>query len=92
LPLRFTESQILAELKAGEAEMLVTEIVRKLGISRHTYSMGKSECAGATMNEERRLRGLELENARLKWMCADATSSICSSQRATTPWAAEQVQ
>lgn len=33
---RFTESQILAVLKEGEACMAVAELVRKHGISRQT--------------------------------------------------------
>jgi putative transposase len=68
---RFTESQILAVLKAGEAGMPVTEIVRKHGISRNTYFLWKSKYAGATLNEVRRLRELEQENVRLKRMYAE---------------------
>ena len=68
---RFTESQILAVLKAGEAGMPVTEIVRKHGISRNTYFLWKSKYAGATLNEVRRLRELEQENIRLKRMYAE---------------------
>ena len=56
---RFTESQILAVLQAGEAGMPVAEIVRKHGISRNTYFIWKSKYAGATINEVRRLRELE---------------------------------
>lgn len=68
---RFTESQILAVLQAGEAGMPVAEIVRKHGISRNTYFIWKSKYAGATINEVRRLRELEQENARLKRMYAE---------------------
>jgi len=68
---RFTESQILAVLKAGEAGTPVAEIVRKHGISRNTYFLWKSKYAGATISEVRRLRELEQENARLKRMYAE---------------------
>ena len=68
---RFTESQILAVLKAGEAGTPVAEIVRKHGISRNTYFLWKSKYAGATISEVRRLRELEQENGRLKRMYAD---------------------
>ena len=68
---RFTESQILAVLKAGEAGTPVAEIVRKHGISRNTYFLWKSTYAGATISEVRRLRELEQENGRLKRMYAD---------------------
>jgi putative transposase len=68
---RFTESQILAVLKAGEAGTPVAEIIRKHGISRNTYFIWKSKYAGATISEVRRLRELEQENARLKRMYAE---------------------
>ena len=68
---RFTESQILAVVKDGEAGMPVAEIIRKHGISRNTYFAWKSKYAGATVSELKRLRELEAENAKLKKMYAD---------------------
>lgn len=63
---RFTEEQIVAVLKEGEAGLSVAEILRKHGISRNTYFNWKSKYGGATINELRRLRELEAENAKLK--------------------------
>lgn len=68
---RFTESQILAVIKDGEAGMPVAEIIRKHEISRNTYFVWKSKYAGATVSELRRLRELEAENAKLKRMYAE---------------------
>jgi putative transposase len=68
---RFTEAQIVAVLREGEAGVPVAELLRKHGISRNTYFNWKSKYAGATVNELRRLRELELENARLKRMYAE---------------------
>lgn len=68
---RFTESQIVEILKQGDAGMPVAEIVRQHGISRQTYFKWKGKYAGATVNELRRLRELEAENAKLKRMYAD---------------------
>jgi putative transposase len=68
---RFTESQIVAVLKEGEAGVPVTEIIRKHGISRNTYFNWKSRYSGAEISELRRLRELEAENARLKKMYSD---------------------
>jgi putative transposase len=68
---RFTESQILAVLKEGEAGVQVAELVRKHGISRQTYFTWKSKYSGATVPDLRRLRELEAENAKLKRMYAD---------------------
>jgi putative transposase len=53
---RFTESQIVAILKEGEAGVPVAEILRKHGISRPTYFNWKSKYGGASMPELRRLR------------------------------------
>jgi putative transposase len=68
---RFTESQIVAVLKEGEAGVPVTEIIRKHGISRNTYFNWKSRYSGAEISELKRLRELEVENARLKKMYSD---------------------
>ena len=68
---RFTESQIVEILKQGDAGMPVAEIIRQHGISRQTYFKWKGKYAGASVNELRRLRELEAENAKLKRMYAD---------------------
>ncbi len=47
------------------------EILRKYGISRNTYFNWKAKYGGATIHELRRLRELELENAKHKRMCAE---------------------
>ena len=68
---RFTESQIVAVLKEGEAGIPVTEIIRKHGISRNTYFNWKSRYSGAEVSDLRRLKELEAENAKLKKMYSD---------------------
>ncbi len=68
---RFTESQIVAILKEGEAGVPVPEILRKHGISRPTYFLWKSKYGGTSVPELRRLRELEMENAKLKRMYAE---------------------
>ena len=68
---RFTESQILAVLKEGEAGVPVAELARKHGISKATYFNWRSRYAGASLAELRRLRELESENLKLKRMYAD---------------------
>ena len=68
---RFTESQIVAVLKEGEAGMPVAELCRKHGISNATYYQWKSKYAGVQVSELTRLRELEAENAKLKRMYAD---------------------
>jgi len=68
---RFTESQIVAVLKEGEAGVSVAELCRKHGISNATYYNWKSKYAGVQVSELHRLRELEAENAKLKRMYAD---------------------
>jgi putative transposase len=68
---RFSETQIVAILKEGEAGVPVPEILRKHGISRNTYFNWKRKYAGATVPDLRRLKELEAENARLKRMYSD---------------------
>ena len=68
---RFTESQIVAVLKEGEAGTPVEEILRKHGISRNTYFNWKSKYGGASVNDLTRLKELEHENAKLKRMYAE---------------------
>jgi putative transposase len=68
---RFTETQIVAALKEGEAGVPVADLLRKYGISRNTYFNWKSRYSGATVPDLTRLRELETENARLKRMYSE---------------------
>jgi putative transposase len=68
---RFTESQIVAVLREGEAGVPVAELVRKHGISRATYFNWRSKYAGVSVSELKRIKELEAENAKLKRMYAD---------------------
>ena len=68
---KYSESQIVAILKEGEAGMAVAEVCRKHGISAATWYAWKSKYAGATVSDLTRMRELEAENARLKRMYAD---------------------
>lgn len=68
---KFSESQIVAILKEGEAGLAVGELCRKHGISAATYYAWKSKYAGATVSDLTRMRELEAENARLKRMYAE---------------------
>jgi putative transposase len=68
---RFTESQIVSVLQEGEAGIPVAELARKHGISRATYFAWRSKYAGVSVNELKRMKELESENAKLKRMYAD---------------------
>ena len=68
---RFTENQIVAALKEGEAGMPVAELCRKHGISNATYYLWNNKYSGVQVSKLQRLRELEAENAKLKRMFAD---------------------
>jgi putative transposase len=68
---RFTESQIVAVLKEGEAGTPLAELKRKHGISRATYFNWRSKYGGVTVNELKRMKELEAENAKLNRMYAE---------------------
>ena len=68
---KFTESQIVAILGEGEAGVPVAEVCRKHGISNGLYYQWKSKYSGVSVNELKRIKELEAENAKLKRMYAD---------------------
>ena len=51
--------------------MPASEIIRKHGIANGTFYKWKSKYGGMDVNEARRLKELETENARLKKLLAD---------------------
>lgn len=68
---KFSESQIVAILKEGDAGVPVGEILRKHGVSSATYYKWKSKYAGIEASDLKRMRELETENAKLKRMYAE---------------------
>ena len=68
---RFTEEQIVAILKEGEAGVPVADLLRRHGISRETYFTWRSKYAGTSVAELRRMKELEAENTKLKRMYAE---------------------
>ena len=63
---RFTEAEIVALLREGEAGVPIAELLRKHNISRPTYYLWKQKYGGAGVPELQRLKQLEQENAQLK--------------------------
>lgn len=68
---RFTEARIMAILGEGEAGLPVVEICRKHGIRSPTSYQWKSNYAGLSVSELKRVKELEAEHARLKRMYAE---------------------
>jgi len=73
----YTPEQIINSLR--EAEVLLSkgstaaEAARHLGISEQTYYKWRKEYGGMRMNQAKRLKELEKENARLKRLVAGQT-------------------
>ncbi len=72
---RHTAEQIItklreAELALGKGQVLV-DVVRTLEISEQTYYRWRKEYGGLRVEQAKRLKELEKENARLKRLVAD---------------------
>ena len=73
---RFSPEQIITKLR--EAEILlsqgksVEEAARILGIASQTYYRWRKEYGGLRVDQARRLKELERENARLKHLLAES--------------------
>ena len=68
---KFTEQQIFAILKEGEAGGSVKDLCRQHGLSTATYYKWKSKYGGLEASGLKRMKDLEQENARLTQMYAD---------------------
>ena len=69
---RFSDEQMLAILKEGEAGVPVKEICRKYGISDATFYTWRKKFGGMEAQDIRRLKDLEAENAKLKKLLAES--------------------
>ena len=68
---RFTESQIIAILKQGEAGTPVPELCREHGMSSALFYKWRSKYGGMEASMMTRMKELEDENRRLKKMYAE---------------------
>ena len=72
---RHTAEQIIAKLREAEVGLAtgqpLVEVVRKLEIAEQTYYRWRKEYGGLRVDQAKRLKELEKENARLKKPVAD---------------------
>ena len=68
---RFSESQIVAILKQGDAGIKVKDLCREHGLSEATYYNWKAKYGGLEASDLKRLKELEGELGKLKRMYAD---------------------
>ena len=67
----FTDAQIAFILRQAEEGTRVEEVCRKAGISQQTFYRWKKLYDGLMPSEMKRLKQLEEENGRLKWIVTD---------------------
>jgi len=72
---RHTPEQIIRKLRQAEVELAkgqsAVEVARKLGITEQTYYRWRKEFGGLRVDQAKRLKELEKENARLKKLLAE---------------------
>ena len=73
---KFKAEQIITKLREAEVllaqGMKIPEACRQLGISDKTYYRWKKEYGGMRMDQAKRLKELEKQNAQLKRLLAEA--------------------
>ena len=74
---RYTPEQIIRMLREAEVALAqgqtAAQVCRNLGIAEQTYYRWRRECGGLKVEQAKRLKALEQENARLRRAVADLT-------------------
>jgi putative transposase len=73
---KFTDEQIVAIVKEGEAGRKVADVCRTHGMTAQTYYRWKAKYGGLELSDVQRLRQLEDENRRLKQIVAEQTLDL----------------
>ena len=77
---RHSPEQVVRMLREAEVElsrgMTVRDVCKKLGITDQTYYRWRKEYGGLQVDQARRLKDLEKENARLKKLVAEKELDI----------------
>src|SRR5262249_9480779 len=77
---RHGAEEIIAKLREAEVELArgktAGEVCRKLGVTEQTYYRWRREYGGLRLDQARRLKELERENARLKKLVADQALDV----------------
>ena len=73
---RHTPEQVIAKLREAEVKLAkgtaVGQVCKDLGVTEPTYYRWRKEYGGMKLDQARRLKDLEKENARLKRLLAEA--------------------
>jgi len=77
---RHTPEQIITKLREADAMLAagrsVGQVVQALGVSEQTFNRWRNQYGGMKADEAKRLRELEVENARLKKLVAEQAVDI----------------
>jgi len=77
---RHTPEQIVTKLREADAMLAagrpIAAVVQALGVSEQTFNRWRSQYGGMKADEARRLKELEIENARLKKLVAEQAIDI----------------
>lgn len=73
---KFTDEQIVKILNRFSKEEKASDLSREFGIATHTLYDWRRKFQNMTVNEARKLRELESENARLKKLVAEQALDI----------------
>jgi putative transposase len=86
---RYTAEQIVNKLREAEVELskgqTIAVMVKKLGVTDQTYYRWRREYGGLKVDQARRLKELEQENARLKRVVADQALDMAILKEAARP-------
>ena len=73
---KYSPEQIISKLREAEVELSrglkVPQVCKKIGIAEQTYYRWKKDYGGLRMDQAKRMKQLEKENARLKRLLAEA--------------------
>jgi putative transposase len=69
---RFSEEQIIGFLREADKGVPVKELCRKHGFSEASFYLWRSKFGGMDVSDAKRLKALEVENARLKKLLAES--------------------
>ena len=75
---RFSEEQIIGNLKDHQAGLSAAEICRKHGISDATFYNWRSKYGGMEASDAKRLKALQDENKKLKKLLAESMLDVAT--------------
>lgn len=86
---KYSAEQIIQKLREADVligqGVVVKEVSRRLGVTDKTYYRWRSEYGGMKVDQARRLKDLEKENARLKRLLAEAELDKAILREAANP-------